>query len=388
MTTKTRSYALVLSALALLAVTVEPALATVAVVRAEVSGTRLRIDGTALPSRDITVDGVVLGRSDGVGAVRLERDPYTSPGDCTVDVNDGSTATVVRLTGCTVTATPGDTTAPTAPANLTAVASGTTVDLGWTASTDGTGVTGYRVSRNGVVLTTVLNAFYNDTSLAAGSYTYVVTATDAAGNLSGPSNSATVTIAPPPATDTSPPTVPAGLVATVVGGTVSLSWGLSTDDTAVTGYRLTRNGALRVTTTDSTFVDASLPAGTYTYTVAAFDGAGNTSAASAGTSATVAAPEPLAFLTPARLPDATRGQAYLGYIVASDPPGPSTFRFKLAAGKVPAGTRFEQNTLPSRPEARVVGTPTATGTSTFTVEATDGTGAVARRTFSLTVLAP
>ena len=45
----------------------------------------------------------------------------------------------------------GDTSAPSAPGNLTAVAaSPTQVNLGWTASTDNVGVTGYTITRNGV----------------------------------------------------------------------------------------------------------------------------------------------------------------------------------------------------------------------------------------------
>ena len=71
--------------------------------------------------------------------------------------------------------------------------------------------------------------------------------------------------------------------------------------------------------------------------------------------------------------------------MADDPPGPSTFSFKIVSGKVPPGLSFEKNTLPARPEARVVGTPTTVGTSSFTVEVKDNTGATARRTFTITV---
>lgn len=380
--------AAVLVAAVLVGVLAGPALA-VTVTRAEVSGTRLRLEGTAVPSRDITADGVVLGRSDGSGAFRIERDPFTAPADCTLDVRDGSALTVVRLSGCTATAAPppADTTAPTVPADLRVSVAGTSATLSWSASTDDTGVTGYRVSRNGAALPgTVSGLGVVDSGLAAGSYTYTVAATDGAGNVSGPSNSVTVTVPPPPV-DTTAPTTPTGLVTTLVGTTIGLSWGGSTDDTGVTGYRITRNGAALATTNDTTYSDVGLAAGTYTYTVAAFDGAGNTSGQSTSASATVAAPAALSFLTAARLPDATVGQQYLGYIVANDPPGPSSFRFKLVSGKVPSGTRFVENTLPARPEARVVGTPTAAGSSSFTVEVTDGTGASARRTFLLTVLA-
>ncbi|XAS66563.1 putative Ig domain-containing protein [Micrococcaceae bacterium Sec5.7] len=84
-----------------------PAYAAVSVSRAEISGSNLRIEGTAIASRDITVDGVIMGRSDTGGQFRIERTPYTPPADCTVDVNDGSaTPRVATLSGCTVTQPP------------------------------------------------------------------------------------------------------------------------------------------------------------------------------------------------------------------------------------------------------------------------------------------
>ena len=73
------------------------------------------------------------------------------------------------------------------------------INLGWTASTDNVGVTGYRIERcqstgcsNFAQIGTSTTTTYNDTGLAAStSYSYRVRATDAAGNLSGYSNIAT-----------------------------------------------------------------------------------------------------------------------------------------------------------------------------------------------------
>ena len=77
------------------------AAAAVSVSRAELSGTRLRIEGTAIANRTITVDGVALGTSDGNGNFRIERDPFSAPADCIVDVDDGSgTPRPVFLSGC------------------------------------------------------------------------------------------------------------------------------------------------------------------------------------------------------------------------------------------------------------------------------------------------
>jgi len=92
---------------------------------------------------------------------------------------------------------PTDTQPPTAPANLTATArSSTQIDLSWTASTDDVGVTGYQVARcqgsgcSAFVLLAVPNGTtFSDTGLPPStSFSYVVRATDAAGNVSAPSN--------------------------------------------------------------------------------------------------------------------------------------------------------------------------------------------------------
>jgi chitodextrinase len=95
----------------------------------------------------------------------------------------------------------GDSMPPTAPSNLTARVSGSQINLSWTASTDDVRVTGYRVERcQGVgcsdfaQIATPTSTTFNDTGLTAStSYSYCVRATDAAGNLSGFSNTATAT---------------------------------------------------------------------------------------------------------------------------------------------------------------------------------------------------
>jgi chitinase len=79
-----------------------------------------------------------------------------------------------------------DTTAPSVPANLQAMApAATQVQLNWGASTDsgGSGLAGYRVYRNGSttpLATPTVNS-YTDNSVAAGTaYSYRVSAIDAA----------------------------------------------------------------------------------------------------------------------------------------------------------------------------------------------------------------
>ena len=74
------------------------------------------------------------------------------------------------------------------------------VNLGWTASSDNVGVTGYQIIRNGAVLASVSGSTlsFSDTTVTFNTaYTYNVRAFDAAGNFSGLSNGAVVTTPAP-----------------------------------------------------------------------------------------------------------------------------------------------------------------------------------------------
>lgn len=211
---------------------------------------------------------------------------------------------------CATTPAGADTQAPTAPTGLTATAvSQTQINLSWSASTDNVGVTAYEIFRcqssststdctpntsgtpNATVNGSTLN--YPDSGLTAGTrYCYVVRARDAANNTSTPSNTACDTTFPPPSTA---PTPPGPLSATAVGQTQNnLSWGASTDDVGVTGYRIFRcqpsststdcipntNGTPIATLSGATlaYPDTGLNPNTrYCYLVLAVDGQGNLS---------------------------------------------------------------------------------------------------------------
>ena len=97
---------------------------------------------------------------------------------------------------------------------------------------------------------------------------------------------------PPPTADTTAPSVPTGVAATAVSDTqVNLSWSASTDNVGVTGYKVFRNGTQVGTATNTSYQDTGLSGGTtYSYTVAAYDAAGNTSAQSSSVSVTTPAP--------------------------------------------------------------------------------------------------
>src|SRR6476646_9113664 len=90
--------------------------------------------------------------------------------------------------------------------------------------------------------------------------------------------------------DTSAPSVPTGLAASLVTQTaVTLSWSPSIDNVGVTGYRMFQNGTQIATWLAPGYIFGGLSCGTpYTLGVAAVDGAGNVSA-TASTTATTAA---------------------------------------------------------------------------------------------------
>lgn len=111
-----------------------------------------------------------------------------------------------------------------------------------------------------------------------GTYEYYVLACNSSG-CSGPSNTATVTKS---VSDTTPPSVPSGLGTTVISSSqINLSWGASTDNTGVTGYKIFRNNTYLTTASVASYSDTGLSANTsYSYFVKAVDAAGNESSAS------------------------------------------------------------------------------------------------------------
>src|SRR5207244_3741061 len=88
--------------------------------------------------------------------------------------------------------------------------------------------------------------------------------------------------------DTTAPSAATGLTSTVISSSqINLSWTASTDDVAVTGYRIFRNNVQIATSTATSFDDSGLAASTtYNYAVAAYDAAGNVSPNSTGVAAT------------------------------------------------------------------------------------------------------
>jgi chitodextrinase len=78
--------------------------------------------------------------------------------------------------------------------------------------------------------------------------------------------------------DTTPPAVPENLSSEVSQTTVNLRWTASTDNVAVVGYRIYRDGIQIGTSATNSYSDTDVTAGeTYRYTISAYDAAGNES---------------------------------------------------------------------------------------------------------------
>lgn len=173
-----------------------------------------------------------------------------------------------------------DTAAPNAPANVTGTASATQVALTWTASTDNVGVSKYYVYRGGTVVAQPTGTSFTDNSVTASTaYSYYVRAVDAAGNLSPVSNTYNVTtLAPPTSSDTTPPSAPSSLVATIINSNqVNLGWTAATDNVGVARYEIYRNGIKIGTSTTTSYGDATVrPNASYSYYIKAVDTSNNT----------------------------------------------------------------------------------------------------------------
>lgn len=178
---------------------------------------------------------------------------------------------------CATTAAQADATAPTAPSNLVATSTAGAIKLTWAAASDNIAVAGYRLYRDGVLLATVTGTQASDTGVTAGTqYCYEVTAIDADDNESAKSAQQCATSGA--GADATAPTAPTSLTLTTGATRVDLNWSASTDNIAVTGYKIYRNGQYVKSVAAIAVSDTGLSTSTqYCYQVTAVDAAGNES---------------------------------------------------------------------------------------------------------------
>ena len=188
------------------------------------------------------------------------------------------------------------------------------------------------------------------------------------------------------APDTTPPTVPQNLQATSpTPNQVSLSWSASTDAVGVAGYDVYRNGSstpLAAGVTTISYSDTTVsPGTTYTYTVAAYDAAGNLSAQSSPVSVTTGQPQ-----TPPNvsMTAPTNGPTVAGQITvsaaASDPVGVATVQFEVTNLATSTTSNVGSAVVSAPYQATWNTTSVANGEYALTAIATDEAGRTATAT--------
>ena len=184
---------------------------------------------------------------------------------------------------------------PLAPSNLAAVAaSSSQINLSW--QDNSANESGFIVQRAPSstgpwmqIATTGVNVkSYANSALGAGTtYYYRVCAYNSRGNSTFSSTASATTSQ---SVDTTAPSIPSGLTASAASSSqINLNWSAATDTggSGLAGYKVYRNGVQIGTTATPSYSNTGLAASTtYSFTVAAYDNAGNNSAQGAQAAAT------------------------------------------------------------------------------------------------------
>ena len=264
-----------------------------------------------------------------------------------------------------------DTAPPSAPGSAQASEfSVTQINLFWTASSDNVAVTQYLIERcqgagctNFVQIAAATTLAYSNTGLAAStSYTYRVRASDAAGNLSGYSPTASATT-----TDTTPPTAPGNVLATAPSiSQINLAWTASSDNVGVSQYLIERcqgagctNFAQIATSAAAGYGNTGLSASTaYSYRIRAADAAGNMSAYSNVAGATTLSTNITVGVTPVRAGLTVWQTLPLSATIANDV-GAAGVTWSATAGSFSAQTVSTATFVPPATAGQIIITATS-----------------------------
>ena len=304
--------------------------------------------------------GVTLGASTGLLAgTPTAAGTYTF----TVKVTDASSLTATESVSLTVIAGPSlSFAAPPAGWTNTVYSdslneSGGTGPFTWSVST-GSLPAGIKLSADGNL---------TGTPTATGTSSFTVKVTDA--NNQSATQAIGITISAGVSAPITAP--PAGVVGaaytdtlTATGGTTPYTWSLNAG-TLPAGLSLSSAGVLSGTPTT---------AGSYPFTVNVIDA--NNGIATASITLVVTNALTLTFGTP---PGGVVGTAYTDTLTAAG--GTTPYTWSVSAGTLPAGITLNAST------GVLAGTPTAGGTSSFTVQVTDANSKTATFATSITVLA-
>jgi Putative Ig domain/Cohesin domain len=288
----------------------------------------------------------------------------TTAGNYSFTVTATDTVGGTGSQGYTVTVNPAITVTTTSLATWTANLSGYSQTI---TATGGTGALTFSSSAGlPAGLTLSSSGVLSGTPTASGSFSFTIIATDsvtASGN-----KSLSLTINPAVAiTTTSVANGTQGVAYSqtinATGGTGTLSFN-TTAGTLPTGLTLSSTGVLSGTPTAT---------GTFSFTISATDTLGASS--SQGYSATINPPT-VVTVSPSSLPNGDVGAAYSQPITATG--GTSPYSFAVTSGTLPTGLTLSTGGVLS-------GTPTATGSFSFTVTATDASSHTGTQHYTIAI---
>lgn len=216
-----------------------------------------------------------FGSNGGEGSWELFADSTSclwSGGDFTRGSYDGDTPRFARgfVKFCAADQTP-----PAPPSSPTAELVGDGINLAWAASPgdDRDLEVRYEILKNDSIFASFISTLTFRDPAGTTDDRYFVRAMDGTGNRSATTRVVTAAAGP----DTSRPTTPADLAASVDDNDVTLTWTASVDNVGVTDYAVLRNGVEIDRVVDPTALVVDAPDGDSWFQVRAFDAAGNES---------------------------------------------------------------------------------------------------------------
>jgi uncharacterized protein YhjY with autotransporter beta-barrel domain len=288
----------------------------------------------------------------------------------TIGVADSAGSTGTKAYALTVTTAPA---LAVAPASLPNGAQGTPYAQTITAS-GGTAPYTYSLAAGALPAGLTLNASTGaiaGTPSAAGVSSFTIGAADSAAHTGAMTYTVTVTTTALVISPASLPNPAQGVAysqtLTTTGGTAPYTYSLASGALPAGLGLNASTGAISGTPTGS---------GGSSFTVAVSDSAGSTGSRAyavivTGNTLTIA---------PASLPNGARGSAYSQSLSASGGTGPYTY--SLASGTLPAGLALNVTT------GAITGTPTGSGSSSFTIGVVDSIGSTGTKPYTVTVAAP
>jgi hypothetical protein len=317
-------------------------------------------------------DGLSLDPSSGI----ISGTPTTAGSySFTVTLADSTTPTAATATQSYTVAVAAPPPAPAFSVSDT-VTSGTVGDAYEASLIPANGTSPYTYTVTSGALPTGLSldpnfGIISGTPTTAGTYTATITVTDSSSPTPQTvTDSVSITIAAPGTLAVSTTSLTDGAVGTPYATPVAATGGIGADAFAVTSGSLPDGLTLDPTT--GIINGTPTTAGTSTFTVTVTDSATPTAdTATASLALTIGAATPVSIATTS-LPDAQQGIAYSQLLAATG--GAPPYTWSVSSGSLPDGLTLNPST------GVISGTPTGSGASTFTVEATDSLTPTAQTT--------